>query len=256
MEQRFQGRNVVVTGAGQGIGRAIAAGFAAEGARVVLAGRNEEKVRLAARALSPNAIGIGCDVTRAADVNALTEASLAHLGSIDILVNNAGTITMASVADLAEDDWDQVMDVNAKGVFLCTRAVLAHMLDRRSGVIINISSGAGKRGYKLLAHYCASKAAVIGFTRAVALEVAPHVRVNCICPGVTNTPMLEQEYAWETGMTGEPKASIQHRWLSSIPMAKFLEPEDISRPTLFLASDDASEMTGQAINVTGGMVME
>jgi meso-butanediol dehydrogenase / (S,S)-butanediol dehydrogenase / diacetyl reductase len=256
MDGRFEGRAVVVTGAGQGIGRAIAAAFASEGARVVLAGRNEQRVRDAAKELGPHASAVRCDVANASDVEALIDTGIARLGQIDILVNNAGTITMATVVDLTEDEWDLVMDVNAKGVFLCTRAVLSHMLDRRSGVIVNISSGAGKRGYKLFAHYCASKAAVIGFTRAVALEVAPHVRVNCICPGVTNTNMLESEYAWETEMTGEPKEAIQRRWLSSIPMGTFLEPDDIARPTLFIASDDASEMTGQAINVTGGMLME
>jgi NAD(P)-dependent dehydrogenase (short-subunit alcohol dehydrogenase family) len=163
---------------------------------------------------------------------------------------------MRKCVDLSEDEWDRVMDVNAKGVFLCTRAILTHMLERGSGVIVNIASQAGKRGYKLFTHYCASKAAVIVFSKGVALEVAPHVRVNCICPGIVNTDMMEREYGWETAMTGEPKESIQKRWMAGIPMGRFQEPEHIARVALFLASDDASEMTGQAINVTGGMVME
>jgi NAD(P)-dependent dehydrogenase (short-subunit alcohol dehydrogenase family) len=255
---RFEGKGVVVTGAAQGMGRAISAAFLAEGARVVLSDMNEEGVTKAAAELSggDSAIPIRCDVTDAADVQALCATAAERLGGVDVFVNNAGTITMRRVVELAEDEWDQVMNVNAKGVFLCTRGILPHMLDRQSGAIVNIASQAGKRGYRLFAHYCASKAAVIVFSKGVALEVAPHVRVNCVCPGIVNTDMMEREYAWEEAMTGEPKESIQKRWMSGIPMGRFQEPEHIARVALFLASDDASEMTGQAINVTGGMVME
>jgi NAD(P)-dependent dehydrogenase (short-subunit alcohol dehydrogenase family) len=163
---------------------------------------------------------------------------------------------MKQTVDLPEKDWDFVMDVNAKGVFLTVQAALPGMLERGKGNIVNIASQAGKRGYKLFAHYCASKAAVIVFTKGVALEVAPTVRINCVCPGIVNTEMMEREYAWEEEMTGESKESIQKRWMSGIPMGRFQEPEHIARVAMFLASDDASEMTGQAINVTGGMVME
>jgi NAD(P)-dependent dehydrogenase (short-subunit alcohol dehydrogenase family) len=255
---RFEGRGVVVTGAAQGMGRAISEAFLAEGAHVVLADLNEEGVAATAEELGRdgNTFAVRCDVTNSDDVANLVTASIDKLGAVDVFVNNAGTITMRRVVELGEDEWDSVMDVNAKGVFLCTRAILPHMLDRKSGVIVNIASQAGKRGYKLFAHYCASKAAVIVFSKGVALEVAPHVRVNCICPGIVNTDMMEREYAWEEAMTGEPKESIQKRWMSGIPMGRFQEPEHIARVALFLASDDASEMTGQAINVTGGMVME
>jgi NAD(P)-dependent dehydrogenase (short-subunit alcohol dehydrogenase family) len=255
---RFEGRGVVVTGAAQGMGRAISEAFLSEGARVVLADLNEEGVAATAEELGRdgNTFAVRCDVTNSDDVRNLVTASLDQLGAVDVFVNNAGTITMRRVVELDEDEWDTVMDVNAKGVFLCTRAILPHMLDRQSGAIVNIASQAGKRGYKLFAHYCASKAAVIVFSRGVALEVAPHVRINCICPGIVNTDMMEREYAWEEAMTGEPKESIQKRWMAGIPMGRFQEPEHIARVALFLASDDASEMTGQAINVTGGMVME
>lgn len=255
---RFEGRGVVVTGAAQGMGRAIAKGFLAEGARVVLCDLNEEGVRKTAEELDSNGntFAVRCDVTNSGDVEHLVGAAIDHLGEVNVFVNNAGTITMRQVVDLGEDDWDLVMDVNAKGVFLCTRAILPHMLDRRSGAIVNIASQAGKRGYKLFAHYCASKAAVIVFSKGVALEVAPDVRINCVCPGIVNTDMMEREYAWEEAMTGEPKESIRKRWMSGIPMGRFQEPEHIARVAMFLASDDASEMTGQAINVTGGMVME
>jgi len=255
---RFEGRGVVVTGAAQGMGRAIAEAFVTEGARVVLSDLNEEGVVKTAGELGQNGntFAVRCDVTKAEDVTSLVESAVDHLGAVDVFVNNAGTITMRQVVDLGEDEWDLVMDVNAKGVFLCTRAILPHMLERKSGSIVNIASQAGKRGYKLFAHYCASKAAVIVFSKGVALEVAPHVRINCVCPGIVNTDMMEREYAWEQAMTGEPKESIQTRWMSGIPMGRFQEPEHIARVAMFLASDDASEMTGQAINVTGGMVME
>ena len=255
---RFDGRGVVVTGAAQGMGRAIAGAFLAEGARVVLSDMNAKGVEETAGQLDPGgrAFAVRCDVTKTGEVNDLVEAAVGELGAVDVFVNNAGTITMRRVVELSEDEWDTVMDVNAKGVFLCTRAILPHMLERKSGSIVNIASQAGKRGYKLFAHYCASKAAVFVFSKGVALEVAPDVRVNCVCPGIVNTDMMEREYAWEEAMTGEPKESIQKRWMSGIPMGRFQEPEHIARVALFLASDDASEMTGQAINVTGGMVME
>jgi NAD(P)-dependent dehydrogenase (short-subunit alcohol dehydrogenase family) len=260
MAGRFEGKGVVVTGAAQGMGRAIASAFLEEGARVVLADLNEDKVKATAAELGDGeerrAMGLACDVTKSDQVKRTIAVATDHLGDLDILVNNAGTITMRPVVELSEDEWDLVMDVNAKGVFLCSQAVLAHMLSRKTGAIVNVASQAGKRGYRLFAHYCGSKAAVIVFSKGLALEVAPHVRVNCVCPGIVNTDMMEREYGWETAMTGEPKESIKERWLSGIPMGRFQEPEHVAGVVLFLASSDASEMTGQAINVTGGMVME
>lgn len=252
--ERFTGKNVVVTGGAQGMGKAISERFTAEGARVLVADLNAAGASATAKELG--GLSIGCDVTKADQVQAMIDHGIAEMGAIDILVNNAGTITMKSVTDLTEHDWDMVMDVNAKGVFLCTRAVLPSMLERKSGAIVNVASQAGKRGYKLFTHYCASKAAVIVFSKGVALEVAPHVRINCVCPGIVNTDMMEREYAWEEAMTGEPKASIQERWMSGIPMGRFQEPHHVAGLVAFLASDDASEMTGQAVNITGGMIME
>lgn len=255
---RFKDCGVVVTGAAGGMGRAIAAAFLDEGARVVLSDLDAARVAATAAELDQGrrAHAVGCDVTSAGDVTRMIDVAVELLGRVDVLVNNAGTITMHRVVELAEDEWDVVMNVNVKGVFLCTKAALPHMLANQRGTIINISSQAGKRGYKLFAHYCASKAAVIGFSKAVALEVAPQVRVNCVCPGIVNTDMMQREYAWEEAITGESEQSIKARWLAGIPIGRFQEPEQIARVALFLASDDASEMTGQAINVTGGMVME
>jgi len=258
MSKRFDGQGVLVTGGAAGMGRAIAEAFLGEGAQVVIADINAERVAQTADELSANGnvIGLACDVTNADQVNEMIRRGDEELGGIDVLVNNAGVITMANTVDVPEKDWDYVMDVNAKGVFLTVKAVIPGMLDRGGGKIVNIASQAGKRGYKLFAHYCASKAAVIVFSKGVALEVAPTIRINCVCPGIVNTEMMEREYAWEEEMTGETKESIQKRWMSGIPMGRFQEPEHIARVAMFLASEDSSEMTGQAINVTGGMVME
>jgi NAD(P)-dependent dehydrogenase (short-subunit alcohol dehydrogenase family) len=257
---RFNGSNVLVTGAAQGIGRAIAAAFASEGARVMLADINKDKVDETAREISAqfdgSAYSVLCDVTSEESVQSAFRQTLDQLGTIDVLANNAGTITMRKTQDLTVEDWDLNMNVNAKGTFLCTRETIPIMLSQGGGVIVNTASQAGKRGYPLFSHYCASKAAVINFSKAVAIEYAPDIRVNCVCPGIVNTDMMEREYAWENEMTGEPKESIKERWMAGIPMGRFQEPENVAALVLFLASEDASEMTGQAVNVTGGMVMD
>jgi NAD(P)-dependent dehydrogenase (short-subunit alcohol dehydrogenase family) len=259
MAGRFDGGGVLVTGAAAGMGRAIAAAFVAEGADAVLADIDGERVAQAAEELAAGGAGVtgvACDVTDEAQVGETIARGEELLGGIDVLVNNAGVVTMDKVVDVSARDWDFVMDVNAKGVFLCSKAAIPKMLERGGGQIVNIASQAGKRGYKLFAHYCASKAAVIVFSKALALELAPTIRVNCVCPGIVNTEMMDREYAWEEEMTGEPQDAIKERWMSGIPMGRFQEPEDIARVALFLASEEASEMTGQAINVTGGMVTE
>ena len=261
MSERFTDRGVVVTGAAAGMGRAISKAFLSEGARVVLLDIDDDRVKNTADELAQDAgddrvLSMKCDVTNAEEVAQTVALCEEQLGGIDVLVNNAGVITMHPVVELSDHDWDFVMDVNAKGVFLMVRAALPGMLERERANIVNIASQAGKRGYKLFTHYCASKAAVIVFSKGVALEAAPKVRINCLCPGIVNTEMMEREYAWEEAMTGETKQQIQERWMSGIPMGRFQEPEHVARVALFIASDDASEMTGQAINITGGMVME
>ena len=241
------------------MGRAIAEAFSREGAEVVIADVNGERVASTAEDLSRDGAkvtSLGCDVTDPAQVEEMIARGDEALDGIDVLVNNAGVITMDKTVDVSPEDWDFVMGVNAKGVFLCVRAVLPGMLERGGGKIVNIASQAGKRGYKLFAHYCASKAAVIVFSKGVALEVAPTVRINCVCPGIVNTEMMDREYVWEEEMTGESQDSIKERWMSGIPMGRFQEPEHVAGVVQFLASDASSEMTGQAINVTGGMVME
>ena len=259
MDNRFEGKGVLVTGGAAGMGRAIAEAFAGEGAEVVIADINAERVAGTAEELSSGGAkvsGLGVDVTDPEQVDEMVAKANEELDGIDILVNNAGVITMDKIVDVTPEDWDFVMDVNAKGVFLCMRATVPGMLERGGGQIVSVASQAGKRGYKLFAHYCASKAAVILLTKGLALEVAPTIRVNCVCPGIVNTEMMDREYVWEEEMTGESQDSIRERWMSGIPMGRFQEPEHVARVVQFLASDAASEMTGQAINITGGMVME
>jgi meso-butanediol dehydrogenase / (S,S)-butanediol dehydrogenase / diacetyl reductase len=259
--QRFIGKKVLITGAAQGIGSAIASRFIEEGADVFLTDLNEEKVEQTTSALraeypgSQTVISAGCDVTDEESVGRAFQTAVDQLGGVDILANNAGVITMRKTEDLTVADWDLNMNVNAKGVFLCTREAIPIMIGRGGGVIVNTASQAGKSGYPLFSHYCASKAAVINFTKAVAMEYAPTIRANCVCPGIVNTDMMDREYVWENEMTGEPIDSIKARWMSGIPMGRFQEPHHIAALVAFLASEDASEMTGQAVNVTGGMVM-
>lgn len=254
MPGRFSGQGIVVTGAAQGVGEGAAKAFAEEGARVACVDLQEDKAAEVAGAIGDAAVAIGCDVTDADSVAAMVSRAIEELGQVDVLVNNAGAITMAKCVDLTEEDWDLNMDVNAKGVFLGTREVLPHMLDRGSGAIVNTASEAGKMGMGMVSHYCAAKHAVIGFTRAVAQEVAPAVRVNAVCPGTVNTPMMDRNYADEQRLTGASKDEMLEALLGEIPMGRLQDPIHIARVMMFLASDDASEMTGQAVNVTGGKV--
>jgi len=253
----FDGKGVVVTGAAQGVGLGAAEAFLERGARVALVDLNETGVKTEADRLSDAgsiAKGIGCDVTDEDSVAAMVAEAIKELGKVDVLINNAGAITMGACVDLTEAEWDLNMDVNAKGVFLGTRAILPHMLERESGSIVNTASEAGKMGMPLVSHYCAAKHAVIGFTRAVAREVAPTVRVNAVCPGTVETPMMERNYEAETRLTGASREEIQKVLLDEIPMGRFQQPRDIAKVMMFLSSDAASEMTGQAVNVTGGKV--
>jgi NAD(P)-dependent dehydrogenase (short-subunit alcohol dehydrogenase family) len=255
---RFNDYGVVVTGGAGRMGHAIAAGFLAEGARVLLSDINEDGVKHVAKELDTGEGRVHsfvCDVTSSSGADALFAEAHARLGAIDVLCNNAGILDMGLTIDLTEQQWDLCMNVNAKSVYLVTHAFLPHMVER-GGAIVNTASQAGKRGYRWLSHYCASKAAVMAFTKCLAIEVAPKVRVNCVCPGVVNTAMMEREYVWQTAVTGETKEEIQASWLKAIPMGRLQEPEHVANVVLFLASDDSSEMTGQALNVTGGMVME
>ncbi len=259
MVEEFRGKGVVVTGAAQGVGKGAARLFLESGANVALLDLNEEGVKAAAAEVgdagSGQVLALASDVTSADSIGGAIETAIKEFGSVDVLINNAGAITMNNCVDLSEAEWDLNMDVNAKGAFLGTRAVLPHMLERGSGAIVNTASEAGKMGMPTVSHYCAAKHAVIGFTRAVSREVAPKVRVNAVCPGTVNTPMMDANYAREIELTGATKEEIESFLLAEIPMGRFQDPIHIAKAMRFLCSEESSEMTGQAINVTGGKVL-
>ena len=257
MPERFRDKGVVVTGGAQGIGKGIVEGFLEEGARVAVVDLDESRAASTAQQLEDmgDVSAIQCDVTSRPDVERMIATSLERLGRVDVLVNNAGVASMAACIDLTDEQWDLVMDVNVRGVFLCTQAVLPHMLERGSGAIVNTASEAGLQPHPLVTHYCAAKAAAIMFTRAVALEVAPAVRVNAVCPGTVNTDLMTRNYASETALTGASREDIEQGLVSDTPMGRLQTPRDIANAVLFLASDDASEITGHALNISGGFVV-
>jgi len=254
------GRRAFVTGGGRGIGRGICLALAEAGADVVVADiilENAESVRDEVRDLGRKALSIRVDVTDSGSVEHAMKLALSEFEGIDILVNNAGVIRQAPIHEMTEEDWDLVVGVNAKGVFLCSKAVIPHMMESRSGRIINISSISGKNGYPGQAAYGASKFAVIGLTQVLARELAPYnITVNAICPGIVYTKMweyLSSLRARELGMTPEEvfkKISTEH-----IPLGRPQTPKDIGNLVVFLASEEAKNITGQSINVDGGMVM-
>ena len=248
------GKAALVTGGARGIGKGIVLELARAGADVLIADLLEDAMQATAaevRALGRRALTRRVDVTDAAQVQAMVDQAVAGLGGLDILVNCAGVISIHPVAELTERDWDFVMGVNAKGTFLGCRAALGPMRTRRSGRIINVASIAGKEGFPNLAHYSASKFAVVGFTNALAKEVAQEgITVNAICPGIVRTYMWDRlSDEWKN--EGE---SVEDSWarhqLTLIPQGRAQTPQDMGRLALFFATMD--NVTGQSVNVDGG----
>ncbi len=243
----------LVTGAGSGIGRATAATLAKCGAAVSINfHHNEAGAEDTRRQITEGggkAIAVQADVTRASDVEALISRTLAELGPIDILVNNAGSLVeRVKVADLTEARWDEVIDLNLKSAFLCSRAVANSMRERKTGAIINVSSIAGRNGGALgSAHYSSAKGGLITFTKGLAKEMGPYgVRVNAVSPGVIDTPFHEQ---FST-------AEMMKAYVGMIPLGRIGTPVDVAKVIAFLASDAASFLAGETIEVNGGMLME
>lgn len=245
-------KTALVTGASRGIGEAIALGLARAGFDLILNDLDRQRERLEAVAAQIEALGrrsvvAYADVSKKADVEALVRAGLAAFQAIDAVVNNAGILTEALVDDLSEEQWDDVFDVNAKGTFLVVQALLPHMKARGYGRIVNIASIGGKHGGPRQAHYAATKAAVMGFTRVLAQEVGPSgITANSICPGIIVTDM------GRANLADEANAAM---WVGRTALRRLGQPEDVVGAAVFLASDASAFVTGQSLNVDGGIVL-
>jgi NAD(P)-dependent dehydrogenase (short-subunit alcohol dehydrogenase family) len=204
-----------------------------------------------------DALAIKTDVTQKPNAQAMADAALKTYGKIDILVNNAGTDIKGAITELTERTWDTLMDINLKGVFLCTQAVSHTMIERRYGRIVNISSMAGKTGEPLTSPYCATKFGVIGFTQSIALELGKHnITVNAVCPGPVDTDLIRQSVAQSAKIKGmAPEDFLQEFFINPTPLGRIAQPVDIARAVIFLASDDAEFITGSTLNVSGGREM-
>jgi len=245
----LQGKNVLVTGASRGIGKSIALELASKGANVAVnyAG-NEDRAQAVVEEIEKMGVKsfkIQADVSQEADVKAMIKEVIKQFSTLDILVNNAGVTKDNLLMRMKEEEFDQVIDINLKGVFLCTKAVTRHMMKQRSGKIINVASIVGVSGNPGQANYVAAKAGVIGMTKSVAQELASrNILVNAVAPGFISTDMTD-------ALTKEQQEAI----LSRIPLAKLGTPENVANVVRFLASDDANYITGQTIHIDGGMVM-
>jgi len=249
----FSGKTAVVTGGLSGIGQVIGELFLAAGANVVI---GDVLCPPGALAVGERLVTIHADVTRREEAQGLIACAVNQFGAVDILINNSGVSAMGRVESVTETEWNRVMDVNAKGVYLVSQAAIGPMRRRGGGRIINIASQAGKNGYRLMGQYVASKHAVLGLTKVMAIELAQdNILVNAVCPGIVETAMKWREREQGALLRGLSAADILAEDCAQIPLGRTAQPADVANVVLFLASYLASYMTGQAINVTGGMTM-
>jgi NAD(P)-dependent dehydrogenase (short-subunit alcohol dehydrogenase family) len=248
----LNGRVGLVTGAGGGIGRAIARRLTCEG--MTIAVLDCDRAAAEAIATEIGGLAVTADVTSEDEVSRAVEAVLARLGQIDLLVNNAGVAWMGPALEMPVQALQAMLRVNVEGVFIVSRAVLPHMIARRSGSVVNLASWAGKSGNAFFAGYSASKFAVIGLTQALAREMAPHgIRVNAICPGIVVDTAMRTAIESQQRQYGLPETAEREK---SIPIGRVSVPEDVARVAAFLASDESSYMTGESINLSGGQLMD
>ena len=250
---RFDGAVAVVTGGGQGIGAAVAHALAAEGAAVVVAARHFdriERVAIEIRGRGGRAWALPCDVTDAASVADLAQAAIQQAGTVDILVNNAGVAHSAPLPKTSLDDWNRVLAVNATGTFLCTRAFLTFMLERKRGAIVNVASVAGLAGGQYIAAYAAAKHAVIGLTQSVAAEVeGTGVTCNAVCPGFVDTEMTQQSVERVVTKTGKDPAAALSALLASASQRRLITPNEVAEAVLGLADLHGERANGTAVTI-------
>ena len=258
MSDRLKGKHAVLTGAGGGIGLAVAEAFLAQGAVcTVVDMAATAPAGLAAAVQAGRAIYVQADITHMAQINALLDQAEARFGGIHVLFNNAAVFDMAPLLESTEASFDKVFAVNVKGMFFVMQKTLARMVNRgEKGAVINMASQAGRRGEALVSHYCASKAAVISYTQSAALAMAPHhIRVNAISPGVVDTPMWAHVDALFAKFENLPLGEKKKRVGLAVPLGYMGQPEDIAGAAVFLSSDESSYITAQTLNVDGGSVM-
>jgi 3-oxoacyl-[acyl-carrier protein] reductase/meso-butanediol dehydrogenase/(S,S)-butanediol dehydrogenase/diacetyl reductase len=261
--RRLEGRVALVTGAGRrrGIGAAVALELARSGAAVAVhgSGRDPEELGAVVDELGGRALAIEADLTEREAVAQMVREVRSRLGAIDVLVNNAGVAGSAGLHDLLELDdevWYRTVDANLNAVYLVTKAVLRGMVDAGRGSIVNIGSIAGRVGQPRMGAYCATKFALVGLTQQLALEFAPAVRVNCVCPGSTDTDMMDGTFARRDQLAGAAPGTAKAARIASLPLGRQGLPADIARAVTFLASDDAGWITGQTLNVDGGQRLD
>jgi len=244
---RFRDRRVLVTGGTRGIGLATAQAFLAEGARVAIAGSSMQSIeRAIAEQSLPGVIGVAGDMAVVADCQTLVASAIEQLGGLDVLVNSAGVFASASIEQTDEAIWDRVIDANLKGSYFCSRAALSALLDS-GGNIVHLGSESGVNGYGGSTAYCASKGAIVNLTRSMAMELAPQIRVNTVCPGVVETDMARAGFA----IDGDEDAGMAQQ-REQYPLKRIATAHEIAMAVLYLASDDARFVTGESLVMDGG----
>ena len=271
--KRFTNKIAIITGAGRGLGKAVALRLAAEGAHVVIAEHDSITASQCAdevRALGVRALAYPIDLADVSQIQPMIEATVHEFGRVDILINNAGRVQSKHLVDIAPEDWDVITDVNERALFFCVQAAARQMIAQipeeiraagkaphSYGKIVNFSSGAGRSGKPLMAHYAATKAAVISITRSAALALAPYnINVNAVAPGIAPTQMWDEIDAQRAQMLNLQPGEAYARALERIPLRRAATPEDIAAAVAFLCSPDSDYITGQTLNVDGGMEMD
>jgi meso-butanediol dehydrogenase / (S,S)-butanediol dehydrogenase / diacetyl reductase len=252
----LSGKRAFVTGGAHGIGRAIATALAQNGVRIAIGDIDGKAARQTAHEIGADAVSVEVDVRERTSVERAFGEALKQLGGCDICIANAGVSTMQRALELTDSEWDFNFAVNARGIFLTNQIAARHFVAQGAGCIVNTASLAAKVGAPLLAHYSASKFAVLGWTQALARELAPSgVRVNAVCPGFVKTGMQAREIEWESCLRNVSAQQVVDDYVAQTPLGRLEEPEDVADVVVFLCSDKARFMTGQGINVTGGVYM-